>query len=189
MNFVPSNQRMIASLGHIAVAGAIATSLLLTQAAADDTREQPARIEQQATANMADLNIELPGGTLRNLLGDLRKNNAATIQKGSNNVSRISQFRMGNYPLGNIAWVYQNGHGNVADIRQVGGSNIGVVLQHGNNFEAAISQTGSELGAVINQYGFNADASINQFGSGSQGVSIEQLSRSGAGMTVTVETR
>ncbi|MCG7600481.1 hypothetical protein MHM84_11835 [Halomonas sp. McH1-25] len=145
----------------------------------------PARIAQHTQGSVQLEESLIVSGILPNQRG-----NGAIIQQiGSDNSARIEQSLTNGYSQGNLAWLYQNGYNNVADISQAGGNNLGIVLQKGNDFSASINQTGNELNAAIKQFGVNAKASVNQFGSASRGVSIEQLSRSGTGMTVTVETR
>lgn len=161
-------------------------AMLVLPIALSANESAPARIAQYTQQNSIHLEESLIASEI---LPNQRGNSAIIHQVGSDNSASIEQSLTKGYSQGNLAWLYQNGYNNFADINQVGGNNVGIVLQKGNDFSARINQTGNELSAVINQFGFNAEASINQFGSASRGVTIEQLSRSGTGMAVTVETR
>lgn len=171
----------------------IVMTALPTLAALANASGTSARVFQQVEQQPADDNratfLEVSLQEMPAMRTNTLGNNAVIQQHGTGNRGSVNQARSGQHDFGNVAWLYQNGWGNSADIHQAGGSNIGIVHQTGDGFTAAINQAGNALSAAVSQFGFNAQATVNQFGSASQGVSIEQWSRSGAGMTVTVETR
>lgn len=153
-----------------------------------------------ASPSMADAAV--PGGVDRGIINnfmrevreapsirlpDIPGNIAVTTQIGNDNDARIHQ---GSGPRGypNLAAIHQHGYGNDAEIVQLGGNNVGVVAQRGRNLEANLHQRGGEFEAAINQVGIRGKVNLSQSGSGYRTITIDQISRSGAGATATIVT-
>ena len=129
----------------------------------------------QETQQTSEVQLQLP---------EIPGNIALTTQVGNSNTARIQQGP----DSPNLAAIYQYGHGNDANIIQDGNHNIGVVIQHGSELQANLHQQGHEFGAEINQVGIRGQVNLSQSGSGYRSISIDQITRSGAGATATIVT-
>ncbi|GHE21238.1 hypothetical protein GCM10017767_17590 [Halomonas urumqiensis] len=158
----------------------IAMGLSLASASLANEPDQ-ASVDREIMGNFMREVREVP--TIR--VPDIPGNIAITTQIGNNNDARIQQGSKG-YP--NLAAIHQSGYGNDAEIIQEGGNNVGVVAQRGNNLEANLHQRGGEFEAAINQVGVRGKVNLSQSGSGYRTISIDQISRSGAGTTATIVT-
>lgn len=125
---------------------------------------------------------QTPATQLR--LPEIPGNIAFTAQVGHDNNARIHQGS----GSPNQAAIYQRGDSNEAEILQQGNHNVGVVIQHGNELEANLHQHGHAFGAEINQVGIRGQVNLSQSGSGYRTISIDQITRSGAGATATIIT-
>lgn len=164
----------------IAIMGATLLTLAMNPVFAENNVGDSRILQSAYAASTQDLGIR----------PSIQKNHNISIieqRQGIDNRAFVEQVSQGS-AYGNLAFIKQSGNANEASILQYGSDNNGQVIQQGNGLSHQLRQIGNQQ-AIIQQDGHNAHLSLSQSGSGLRAMQIRQWAPSGAGTSVTIDTR